>query len=121
MHSPIQNKIGAVFVPVSDMARSVDWYSVLLGVEIGETSHDGGIYDVPMQGEVALILDANRPVQTSSQPLFFLWTEDIRAAHAFLVDYGVTLESEVEDVGSVSFLRFHDPDGNPLLICQRNR
>ena len=27
---------------------------------------------------------------------------------------------EIEDIGSVSFLVFKDPDGNLLMVCQRN-
>lgn len=121
MNSPIQNHIGAVFVPVSDMERAIDWYSTLLSLPKQKTSHGGAIYTVPMQGEVGLILDANQPVQNSSQPLFYLWTEDIRAARAFLEEKGVELASEIEDIGSVSFLAFKDPDQNLLMVCQRNR
>ncbi len=33
---------------------------------------------------------------------------------------GVPLTSEVEDIGSVSFVQFEDPDGNPLMVCRRN-
>ena len=48
--SPIQNWIGNVFIPVSDMQRAVAWYSRLFGLEQGQTSHEGGISDVPMAG-----------------------------------------------------------------------
>lgn len=121
MQSPIQNTIGAVFVPVSNMARAITWYSKLLGVPVAATSHEGAIYDVPMAGEVALILDANKPVVTnSSQPLFFLWTDDIRAAYAFLQANQVEILGEPEDIGSVSTLTFKDPDNNLLMVCQRN-
>jgi predicted enzyme related to lactoylglutathione lyase len=120
MNHPIQNRIGAVFIPVSDMARAVAWYSQLLGLPVATTSHEGAIYDVPMADDVALILDANKPVTNSSQPLIFFWTEDIRAAYDFLKAHAVTLVREVEDIGSVSTLTFQDPDGNLLMVCQRN-
>lgn len=120
INHPIQNRVGAVFIPVSDMRRAAAWYSRLLGLPVGTTSHEGAIYNVSMAGDVALILDANKPVTNSSQPLFFFWTEDIRAAYAFLQANAVTLVSEVEDVGSVSTLTFQDLDGNLLMVCQRN-
>ncbi len=119
MNSPIQNRIGAVFVPVSDMQRAIRWYSTLLGVPAADPSHGGTIYDVPMAGEVNLILDANRPVQNSSQPLLFFWTEDIHAARRFLEEQSVRLAGEIEDIGSVLVLTFTDPDGNLLMVCQR--
>lgn len=120
MNHLIQNRIGAVFVPVSDMARAAAWYSRLLDLPVGSTSHEGAIYDVPMAGDVALILDANKPVTNSSQPLCFFWTENIRAAYNFLQANDVTILSQIEDIGSVSTLTFQDPDGNLLMVCQRN-
>jgi predicted enzyme related to lactoylglutathione lyase len=121
MTSPISNKIGAVFIPVSDMARAVKWYSQLLDLPIRESSHDGTIYDVVMNGDTGLILDANkREVQNSSQPLFFFWTDDLSAAYDFLQINGVEILSQIEDIGSVSFLIFKDPDENLLMVCQRN-
>jgi predicted enzyme related to lactoylglutathione lyase len=119
MDSPIENRIGAVFVPVSDMPRAVEWYSRLLGTPTGESTHGGRIFDVPMQG-TGLILDAHRPVANSSQPLFFLWTQDIDATRRFLLANGVEVIGGVEHVGSVSTLRFKDLDGNLLMVCQRN-
>jgi predicted enzyme related to lactoylglutathione lyase len=121
MQSPIQNRIGSVFVPVSDMARAAAWYSRLLGVEPAETSHEGGICDVPMAGETGLILDAHRPVtEHSVQPLCFFWTDDMPATLAHLRALGAEITSDVTDIGSVSFIAFRDPDGNPLMACQRN-
>lgn len=36
-----------------------------------------------------------------------------------LQDRGVKITSDVEDIGSVFFVQFEDPDGNPLMVCQR--
>jgi predicted enzyme related to lactoylglutathione lyase len=118
-NSPIENRIGAVFVPVSDMPRAVEWYSRLLGTPTGETTHEGRIFDMPMQG-TGLILDSHRPVANSSQPLFFLWTQDIHATHRFLLENSIDVLGDIEHIGSVSTLRFRDPDGNLLMVCQRN-
>ena len=118
--SPIQNRIGNVFVPVSDMRRAIRWYSRLFGLEQGETSHEGGIYDVPMEGETGLILDANKPITGhSAQPLCLFLTDDISASIKWLRDLDVEITSEPQDIGSVIFATFNDPDGNPLMICQR--
>lgn len=118
--SPLDNRIGCVFVPVSDMERSMTWYSTVFGLPAGEPSHDGGIYDVEMAGETGLILDANRPVGNSSQPLCYFWTDDLAATAQFLRDNDVTVLTDPEDIGSVSFLVFEDPDGNRLMACERN-
>lgn len=121
MKSPIINRIGAVFIPVSDMRAAVDWYSALLGLPVQHVSHEGRIYDLPMQGETAVILDAHKPVQNSSQPLLFFLTDDIRRSYEFLRERGVEVVTDVEDIGSVSMLIFKDPDNNLLMVAQRNR
>jgi catechol 2,3-dioxygenase-like lactoylglutathione lyase family enzyme len=119
MTSPIQNRIGNVFIPVSDMRRSIEWYSRVLGYDPGPTSHDGTIHDIPTVGETGLALDANRPAfDPDGPPRFFWWTEDLRATYSFLDSLGVELASEIEDIGSVAFLQFRDPDGNLLMVCQ---
>ena len=121
MGSPIDNRIGQVFIPVSDMGRAIAWYSRILGLPVDRTSHGGTIYDIPMQGETRLALDANpQPITNSSQPLCFFWTADIHAARDFLLANDVELLSPIQDIGSVSFLTFKDPDNNLLMVYQRN-
>jgi predicted enzyme related to lactoylglutathione lyase len=120
MLSPLDNKIGSVFVPVSDMARAIAWYSRLFGLPVETTTHAGRIYNVPMAGEAGLILDGHRPVASSSQPLCFFWTGDIQAAEAFLRENGVEImRGGVQDIGGLFTLTFTDPDGNLLMACQR--
>src|SRR5262245_34832316 len=121
MSSPIENRIGQVFVPVTDMDRAIAWYSRLLGLPIAATSHEGKIYDVPVTGETRLALDGHQAkVTNSSQPLFFFWTPDIRAAADFLRANDITIVGEIANIGSVSLLRIRDPDNNLLMVCQRN-
>jgi predicted enzyme related to lactoylglutathione lyase len=120
MSSPIQNRIGSVFIPVSNMGRAVDWYSKLLNLPVTQTSHEGAIYDVPMAGETGLLLDSTKPeVRNSSQPLFFFLTENIQSVYEFLRQNAVEIVSQIEDIGSVYTLTFKDPDNNLLMVCQR--
>ena len=120
MASPIENKIGTVFVPVSDMQRAIAWYSRLFDLPIETTTHEGRIYTVPMAGEVGLILDGHRPVANSSQPLCFFWTGDIHAADEFLRRTGVEIaRGGIQDIGGLFTLTFQDLDGNLLMACQR--
>lgn len=117
--SPIENRIGQVFIPVRDIGRSARWYARLLGLGEGEPSHGATIYDLPTTGETRLALDANRPeFDTSGPPRFFFWTSDMAATVSFLRSLGIELDSDVEDIGSVMFVQFRDPDGNPLMVCQ---
>ncbi len=118
--SPIENRIGQVFIPVRNMARSARWYATLLGLPEAEPTHNATIYDLSTTGETRLALDANRPdFDTCGPPRFFFWTTDMAATVSFLRNLGVTFDSEVQDIGSVMFIQFRDPDGNPLMVCQR--
>ena len=125
MPHPIQNRVGHVFIPVSDMARAVAWYSRLFGLPAGTPSHDGKIYDLPMQGETGIILDSHRapnysPEHPPTQPLCFFWADDIQAAYRHLQSMEAEIVSAAEDIGSVTTLIFKDPDQNLLMVCQRN-
>lgn len=121
MDSPIENRIGCVFVPVTDMRRATEWYSRLFEQPVKTTSHEGRIYDLPMNGEAGLILDAHKPVVNSSQPICFFRTGDIHAAQRFLSENHIEIVREIEDIGSVFTLTFKDPDGNLLMACQQNQ
>jgi predicted enzyme related to lactoylglutathione lyase len=118
LETPIQNRIGMVFVPVSDVVAAGAWYGRILGQPPQETAHEGNIYAMPMAGEVGLILDSHRPVANSAQPLCFFWTSDIGAADTFLRELGVEIVRPIEDIGGLFTLTFKDPDGNLLMFAQ---
>jgi len=118
--SPIQRRVGQVFVPVRDLPAAVRWYAAVLGFEPGVTSHGGTVHDIPTDGETRLALDANRPdFVASGPPRFFFWTDDMAGTVDHLRRLDVPITSDVEDIGSVCFVQFEDPDGNALMVCQR--
>ena len=120
MSSPIQRRVGQVFVPVRDMAAAIRSYAAVLGFEPDMASHDGTIYDIPTDGETRLALDANRPdFAASGPPRFFLWTDDMAGTVDHLRRLDVPITSDVEDIGTVRFVQFEDPYGNALMVCQR--
>ncbi|TCC62119.1 VOC family protein [Kribbella pittospori] len=120
--SPIHNRIGAVFVHVTDMQRAIDWYGDLLGVPRQQASHEGLIYDVPMDGPTGLTLDGHahaRGTFRPGEPLLMLHADDIQAAHSFAVEHATEVGA-VEDIGSVSVFHLADPDGNKLIVYAEN-
>jgi predicted enzyme related to lactoylglutathione lyase len=110
-----------VFIPVRDMSAAIGWYSALLGMTTTDASHEGTIYDLPaVAGGPGLALDANRPDFTADGPPRFFWLADsLDAARAHLEALGIEITLE-QNIGSVSFLQFADPDGNALMVCARN-
>jgi predicted enzyme related to lactoylglutathione lyase len=117
--SPIEPRIGQVFLPVNDMQKAIAWYSALFGLEPGDTSHAGAIYDIPVTGETLLVLDSHKPVMSHSvQPICMFPTSDMNAALEHLRALGAEITSEPQDIGSLVFATFRDPDGNPLMVYQ---
>ena len=96
MRSPIQHAVGQMFIPVRDMTRAVAWYADLLGIDPGDTSHDGTTFDSPTDGDTRLALDVNRPdFDPSGPPRFLLWTGDMAATMGHLRHLGVKVTSKV--------------------------
>ncbi|MEU5873486.1 VOC family protein [Glycomyces sp. NPDC047369] len=119
---PIDNRIGAVFVHVTDMRRAIAWYSALLGVPEHAASHEGLIYDVPMSGPTGLTLDGHAHARgefAPGGPLLMLHAPDIDAAHAFALDRAERVTA-VQDIGTVSVFNLADPDGNTLIVYAEN-
>ncbi len=123
MQSPIANRIDTVFIHVTDLTKSVHWYSKLLGIEVKEEIQ-GPIYTYNMGvGRPGLTLDNHcfdeiyelRPL---NQPLFNLSTEDIDKAYQFVKEQlGAEIVTEIQTYPDLSDFSFKDPDGNILMIC----
>ncbi len=109
-------KLDAVFVHVTDMSRSLNWYCRLLDLPRPDTSHENMICDLPMSGDTGILLDAY-PKPTCPRgagPRIMLNATDLDAALAL----ARTLSSSVtdpEDIGSAVVFYLEDPDAN--LIC----
>ena len=123
MSSPLSTRVGQVFIPVRDMPAAVDWYSRLfgLGVDAGQIGHEDTIFDIPTDAPPYLCLDANQPDFVASGPArYFFLTDDLDATVAHLGSVGARDVSSVEDIGSLRFVTFRDPDGNLLMAAQRH-
>lgn len=124
MSNPISNRVGTFFVHVTDLERSVRWYSALLGLEVKETEFTGPIYTLDMgQGRPGLTLDNHcldddYELKPSNQPLFNLSTPDIHEAFEHVRDFGADLVTEIETFPDVADFSFKDPDGNIIMVCQ---
>ena len=116
MAHPVQNRIGTVFVPVSNIEKARDWYCQILGLPVTGEILFGHLYVVPMEG-AGLVLDAKifPGKGDSSYPLFHFNTSDVQAAYRFMQAQGVELLGEIQHD---HFFNFKDPDGNVLMVCQ---
>lgn len=121
--SPIQNKVGSVFVPVSDIERSRAWYCLVLGLKEDDCSViSGHLCPLPMEG-TGLILDT-MPMWGGEQPggapsiqtpAFMLMTADLQGAFDYMQGLGVELVTSIEHD---HWFVVKDPDGNKLMITR---
>ncbi len=123
MFKPIENRIDTVFVHVSDLERSIQWYSKLFGVEVRKGQHTGPIYTFMMgEGRPGLTLDnhcfdEDYQFFPSNQPLFNLSASDINEAFKHVTEMGVEIVTEIITHPDLAELSFKDPDGNIIMVC----
>jgi MFS family permease len=115
--SPIQSKIGATFIPVSDIERSREWYCKVLNREVEGEILFGHLFVIPLEGENGLVLDSKIFSKRSigEAPLFHFNTDDIQQAYNYLKDAGVNIMTEIENG---HWFSIKDPDGNVLMISK---
>lgn len=121
--SPIQRKLGSVFIPVSNIERSRDWYCALLGLPAESCDiMFGHLCPLPMEGP-GIMLDTmpmwggDRPEGAPSiqVPAFMLVTDDLEGSYEYAKQLGIEFASEIEHD---HWFVIKDPDGNMLIICR---
>lgn len=123
MKSPIANRVDTIFIHVTDLEKSVQWYSKLLGVDIHDGEIHGPIYTFNMgEGRPGLTLDNHcfddqYELITLNQPLFNLSAADIHAAYQHVTELGAEMVSEIQVYPDLSEFSFRDPDGHIIMIC----
>lgn len=122
MTSPIKNQINTIFVHVSDLQRSVAWYSELLGQEVSPQDVTRPVYNVKINDHTGLTLDAgpegsSKPKQVSPHPLFNFHTDDIEQAYQFVRELGFSIDTEIVRFEDFAFFTISDPDGHVVMIC----
>ncbi|WP_449621861.1 VOC family protein [Robertmurraya sp. Marseille-Q9965] len=119
MKSPIKNKINLVFIPVSDIQKAKEWYTMILGLEDGEDFFEH-LFVAKMDG-TGMILDTmpmwrneNGDMPRLNVPTIQFGTDDILASYHFMKEHGVELVTEILNE---QFFVFKDLDGNLLMVC----
>ncbi|MBE1444734.1 VOC family protein [Paenibacillus sp. OAS669] len=111
--TPIKPIVPAVFVYVTDVKKSVEWYCKVLGLPMPEkTREDIHIFDLSDSHCSNIFLKKRDDVNPSSEPIFSLTTPDNEATIQFLTELGAEIVSKDQDV-----INFKDLDGNILMAC----
>jgi predicted enzyme related to lactoylglutathione lyase len=118
--SPILNRMGGIFLNVTDMNRAIRFHSEVLGLPYHEVGpeQENSIYDLQMKSGTGVLLDNNRFRQEDDyETLFMLVTPDVDASKAYLEKNGVSVFTDIERHGELAFFTVKDPDDNVIMIC----
>lgn len=114
--SPIQNQIGTVFIPVSNIEKARDWYCDILKLPIDGEILFGHLYVIPMKG-MNIVLDSKIYSEDNvfRVPAFHFNTGDIEEAFDYMKSKNVNIATQIEHN---HWFNFKDPDGNLLMVCK---
>lgn len=120
--SPITCKVNNVFIHVSDLKKSAEWYSDLLGVPFNKDAVASPVYNLPITSETGLTLDDHTfdpgfILNPSEHVLFNFFVKDIDEVYEFVKNKRITIVKEIERIGDFAYFNFKDLDGNVLMIC----
>ena len=110
-----------VSVPVTDMARSKQFYGETLGLPLVSGGDAWPEYQLGENVSLYLI-DPTNIGQTFTAPHsshIALRVPDVAAARAGLESAGVEFDGEIFDTGVCHMAFFRDPDGNALMLHRR--
>jgi catechol 2,3-dioxygenase-like lactoylglutathione lyase family enzyme len=122
LKSPIQNRVHTIFIHVSNLERSVEWYCNLLGQDHDLSTVKRPVYNLQVNSQVGITLDAG-PDDTSKHlggldhPLFNFHTDDIDEAYDYIKQLNYDIDSEIIRFEDLSFFTVRDPDQNVIMIC----
>ena len=110
---PIKATVPAVFIYVTDVKKSVDWYCELLGLPVpASVRNDLHIFDLSEQHCSNLFLRRREVVQPSLEPIFSLTAPNNEEAFQYLNGLGIEIAHRDEED-----ILFKDPNGNVLMAC----
>jgi catechol 2,3-dioxygenase-like lactoylglutathione lyase family enzyme len=113
------SRLDTVILRVRNLRAAQQWYATTLGLHAIFEDAGQRLAVLGLDGGASLTLWELPPAEdvrpSSTFPIFGV--ADARAAHAHLLAHGVAVGEVVEGAG-VRFVRFVDPDGNPLEACE---
>lgn len=119
---PIKNQMNGVFIHVSNLKKSAQWYSDLLGLDLNLDSVQSPVYNIPLVGSSSLTLDDHTfdpgfKHMPTDAPLFNFYAPDIDEAYQYIQTKGIEIVREIERVGETAWFNIKDLDGNVVMIC----
>ncbi|MCG7344875.1 VOC family protein [Sporosarcina sp. ACRSL] len=115
-------KIGGIFIPVTNIEKSAEWYEKNLGVKKIDSWKDGVGYYLPTGSAQLALVQVETPQPTEftikgnqKNSYYNFVVDDIEAAFTHFNNNGV-VTTEIDDFGGMKFFDFFDLDGNPYSV-----
>ncbi|WP_162463338.1 VOC family protein [Paenibacillus psychroresistens] len=116
---PLLDRVGAVFIPVRDLQKSLDFYEKALGLTLYH--HWGGGADLGVNSKdnlITLFQINDGGVETLAEvgrSYFSFYSADLDVTRSSLEQKGIASTAAVEQ-DSLAYCRLTDPDGHGLLV-----
>ncbi|GIN72429.1 hypothetical protein J14TS2_29040 [Bacillus sp. J14TS2] len=115
-------KIGGIFIPVTNIEKSTEWYEKFLGVKKIDSWEDGAGFYLPSGStQLALVkVEAPQPTEfiikgNQKNAYYNFIVDDIETAHQHF-KYNDVVTTEIDAFGDMKFFDFFDLDGNPFSV-----
>ncbi|PPA69403.1 VOC family protein [Jeotgalibacillus proteolyticus] len=115
-------KVGSIFIPVTNIEKSIEWYGNFLGGKMIDRWEDGvGLYLPAGSTQLALIkVESPQPTEFRTKgdqknSYFNFVVEKIETAHQHFKDNNIPV-TDIDEFGGMKFFDFFDLDGNPFSV-----
>ena len=96
-------KVGSIFIPVTDVKKSSEWYEKYLGAKEIDSWEGGAGFYLPTINE------------NKKKSYYNFVVDDIEAAYQHFNAANITT-TEIDAYGDMKFFDFFDLDGNPFSV-----
>ncbi|MGH9425258.1 MAG: VOC family protein [Terriglobia bacterium] len=111
-------RISAITIKVSDMARALRFYNNMLGLKIlygGENAHFSSLQTLGAKDSI-LNLEQGRVTRDWGRIIFYV--EDVDRFWAYLKEKEFNLDGPRDAAWGERYFHLHDPDGHELSFAQ---
>ncbi|HEX7065925.1 MAG TPA: VOC family protein [Bacillales bacterium] len=126
MSKPQISKIATVEVPVSNLDRSIKWYTEVLDLHLDYKGDQDAMLLFYKKGTPSIFLVETEEADTLSffnsntgvtHSVIDFYTADLKGFYGYLKEQNVEVGSYNADPNGVGGFGFKDPDGNSLSAC----
>jgi predicted enzyme related to lactoylglutathione lyase len=108
--------VSFLWLYVSDLNRSVEFYGKILGRGVSQRWHEGAIFEFEGDLKLGLHLEEGIVVRGNSPVITLGVSSDLGVVYRALQDQGVCFDGPITTEAYGKIATFRDPDGHALLL-----